>query len=96
MEAIKGEWRRLADLLGLGESVDAINETAACRQVMVIWLRGAHRAPVTWATLLKVLDEMGRPALKSDLQTALGLPHTLDTTAMQLDSSGEVRTNTQG
>ena len=77
MKAVEGEWRRLADLLGLGESVDAINETAfgksdkACRQVMVTWLKGAHRAPVTWATLLKVLGEMERPDIKKDLETAL-------------------------
>ena len=102
MKAVEGEWRRLANLLGLGESVDAINESEfgksdkACHQVMVMWLRGAYRAPVTWTTLLKVLGEMERPVLKSDLQAALGLPHTLDTTAMQLDSPGEVHTNTQG
>ena len=102
MEAVEGDWRKLADLLGLGESVDAINDTAfgksdkACREVMVTWLKGAHRAPVTWATLLKVLGEMRRPDIKKNLQAALGLPHILDTTAMQLDSPGEVRTNTQG
>ena len=88
MKAVEGDWIRLAHLLGLGESVDAINnytsfrKSVACRQVMLIWLKGAHRTPVTWATLLKALDEMERPDIKKDLETALGLKisHTLDLT----------------
>ena len=81
IKAVEGEWRRLADLLELEDTVDAIIETAlgksdkACRQVMVTWLKGAHRTPVTWATLLKVLDEMERPDMKKDLETALSETH---------------------
>ena len=81
IKAVEGDWRKLADLLGLGKSVDAINDTAfgksdkACREVMETWLKGAHRAPVTWATLLKVLHEMERPDIEKDLETALSETH---------------------
>ena len=75
---VEGDWRTLADLLGLGKRVGAINDSAfgqsdkACRIVMTTWLKGAHRTPVTWRTLLDVLGEMELPDLKSDLETALG------------------------
>ena len=74
MEEVEGDWRKLADLLGLGARVDTFRETSSpCRKVMVTWLQGAHRTPVKWATLLKVLDEMQRPDIKTNLETALGI-----------------------
>ena len=79
IKAVEGEWTRLADLLGLGNAVESINQSAfgqnamACRKVLSTWLQGAHRSPVTWKTLVDVVGEMELINLKKDLEIALGL-----------------------
>ena len=49
-------------------SSQAVN---ACRQVMGEWLGGKGREPVTWATLIKVLNEAGLSQLSADLEDIL-------------------------
>ena len=43
----------------------------ACRTVMGEWLEGKGRVPVTWETLIKVLNESGLSELSKDLEDIL-------------------------
>ena len=65
IEEVKAEWVNLAGLLDLPAKTVA-NEMAkpgwtpdtACHSVFTTWLGEEGRQPYTWATLIKVLEEM--------------------------------------
>ena len=44
---------------------------AACQTVFVEWLNGRGREPITWNTLIKVLNEAGLAELAADIKLIL-------------------------
>ena len=43
----------------------------ACRDVLLKWLAGGGRKPVTWATFIEVLRDMGESSLADKTKEAL-------------------------
>ena len=72
------KWERIAMRLrfeGEIESVDRDNRKVedACRSVFSTWLEGKEglREPITWATVVAVLKEVGLGVLSDDLNSVL-------------------------
>ena len=64
MDVISGHWSFTAIALGFDEySIDKIKSSSqnqareACRMMMMEWLKGARRTPVTWETLVHALRD---------------------------------------
>lgn len=57
-----------------GERISAIENEFKCSaeriafHVLQLWVQGKGRKPVTWATLVDVLDELGLMALARDIR----------------------------
>ena len=43
----------------------------ACREVLLKWLAGGGRKPVTWATFIEALNDMGESSLADKIKSAL-------------------------
>ena len=64
MDDISGHWLPTAIALGFdGHSIDKIKLSShnqvneACTMMMMEWLKGAKRTPVTWETLVHALED---------------------------------------
>lgn len=64
IQEVSSVWENLAHLLNLPQSVvaqinrDNVKVEDKCRDVFVKWLDGAYRRPVTWNTLLTVIEDI--------------------------------------
>ena len=50
---------------------NAGNVKASCRDVLLKWLAGNGRKPVTWATFIDILQDMQESTLAAKIKTAL-------------------------
>ena len=48
-----------------------VGVTDACREVLLMWLRGSGRKPVTWATFMEVLKDLGESTLADEIRTVI-------------------------
>ena len=64
IQEVASVWENLAHSLNLPTSVvaqincDSVKVEDKCRDVFVKWLDGAYRQPVTWNTLLTVIEDI--------------------------------------
>ena len=80
IKSIAYKWEQLAYGLHFGpEEVETIRRDTfhqtepACEEVLGHWLRGEHRTPVTWGTLIQSLKDADFTVLAGDLEAALVL-----------------------
>ena len=77
IQEVAAHWIILGIHLGLSSStLKAIQLSNSCVEdccdvVIDQWLRGYHRLPITWATLIKVLKETDFNVLAYDLEVLL-------------------------
>lgn len=78
MDEISSQWTDVAIALGFEDySISQIELSSqhqareACRKMIMEWLKGAKRTPVTWNTLEKALIDSKFVDLAEQLQTVL-------------------------
>ena len=74
ISVVAGKWEKVATRLFLeSHDIERIERDcfykteSSCRAVFMEWLAGKYREPVTWETLIKVLEEANFSTVVSDL-----------------------------
>ena len=59
------------DIANIKNNVHPFTLTAACREVLIMWLHGKRRKPVNWRTLLEALEDAGQGQLATELRAVV-------------------------
>ena len=81
MERTAAKWERVAtrlyfgghDISSIKKDPTCLSPEDACRKVFTEWLDGKGRKPVSWGTLIEVLEEAQIGELAKDIETILSL-----------------------